>query len=307
MCRKSSCLIGMSAAVGPAAGGAGAAAPAPAPFIIKQRNAVELKVSPWGEFISRIPYFSVSREGMKGNQINGFLIQLIQKQTTITLTNGRVLNTTAAISAFTNGQVNYMCDSYYEVFPVLAGETKYGDEFKNGGIGIYRPDSKMDEIEVDCNAPPKEQGAPGETYVLWDNCKNSGEIRMTGAMIFIERSIEEVRSIQHLIKSSAYGPVSILGHDFNILAESPAAGIPIRAAPPFLADLPWSAATLIHKIRVRWGTDGNSIERTRTVERRMPTAEETGVVAAGGARKNVKRTRRRRHLNRRRFRKTRTG
>lgn len=130
---------------------------------------------------------------------------------------------------------------------------------------------------------------------------------MTGTMIFVEEpDIDKIRNLKRIIDASAYGTVSILRYTFQILEQSPAAGIPILAAPPFLLDLPWSDSTLIHKVLVKWSIDGAPVEVSRTVETRMPTAEEVGS-ATGGARKNVKRTRRHRHLNRRQFRKTRTG
>ena len=93
---------------------------------------------PYGSF-SLLKCFSV--EGDTTSKLNGYIIQIIYKQTTVTLPDSKELRTTQDISQLTNGGVLYSNDSYIEAFRVTNGMSSHCDAFANGPIIAYDNDS----------------------------------------------------------------------------------------------------------------------------------------------------------------------
>jgi hypothetical protein len=98
--------------------------------------------TPWttirdnGDFRRTID-FTVSGRGPKA----GAIFQYIQKKTDAVGVNEAgaevLLNTSEAISKFTDNNVNHMCKSYLEYFEVDNDGTTWGDQFGNGAISRY--------------------------------------------------------------------------------------------------------------------------------------------------------------------------
>ena len=120
--------------------------------------------------------FAVSGAGSKA----GIIIQYIQKNTVAAAVNNEgkevILNTSDAISKFTNNNVNFMCTSYLEYFPVSAKGLTYGDQFGNGAIAVYDDDGPILDREENIS---------------------KGKIEQIGTSVFIPNG-EFVKSIKQL-------------------------------------------------------------------------------------------------------------
>ena len=75
--------------------------------------------------------------------INGWIIQLVNKETIVTTAEGRELRTSDEISAFTCGNTKFMSDSYIECFPVIFGESKDADIFSSGAVATCDEEGKL--------------------------------------------------------------------------------------------------------------------------------------------------------------------
>lgn len=110
-----------------------------------------------------------------GNLINvsGIIIQHIQKSAKVTkMIDGSVLSTSKEISDYTSGNVNFMCDSYLEIFTIKNGKSIEGDLFSNSAIVPYNGK------EAEVFEPPYNEGD--------EEIMNKGEIIQSGENIFIK-------------------------------------------------------------------------------------------------------------------------
>jgi hypothetical protein len=123
---------------------------------------------PYGSF-SLLKCFSV--EGDTTSKLNGYIIQVIYKQTTVTLPNGKELRTTQDISQLTNGGVLYSNDSYIEAFRVTNGISSHCDAFANGPIIAYDNDS----VPLTFDPPDSE----------FTQYTTSGTVNMQGVSVYV--------------------------------------------------------------------------------------------------------------------------
>ena len=109
-----------------------------------------------GSFRSTVD-FTVTDQDKKTDEVNGIIVQYIQKSTTVDIykTKGGgikdTLNTSEEISEYTNNNVKYMNDHYLEYFKIkngksMDGDQIIGDQFGNGPICKY---SKKDIPKID--------------------------------------------------------------------------------------------------------------------------------------------------------------
>ena len=84
-----------------------------------------------GEYVSKKEYMVVNDKG-ELQKVNGYVVQYVVKETTVTLNDARktVLNTSEKIATFTKDNVRYMCDSYIERFEIKNGVSKDADAFE---------------------------------------------------------------------------------------------------------------------------------------------------------------------------------
>ena len=100
------------------------------------------KINDCGGFRSTVD-FTVTDQDKKTDEVNGIIVQYIQKSTTVDIykTKGGgikdILNTTEEISEYTNNNVKYMNDNYLEYFKIENGKGVDGDQFGNGPICKY--------------------------------------------------------------------------------------------------------------------------------------------------------------------------
>jgi len=90
-----------------------------------------------GDFVY-FKQFKVENATRPGANLSGIIIQAVKKDSKVADANGNVYDTTDAILNFTNGYVNYSCDSYLEAFEIDAnGKSTDGDAFQNGALARY--------------------------------------------------------------------------------------------------------------------------------------------------------------------------
>jgi len=88
-----------------------------------------------GDYASAKSY-EVWQNGQINKQANGYVIQLIQKNS-VAQTHSGELKSSLDFSNFTSGNVNFMCDSYIESFPIKNGVSVNFDKFGNGAVSKY--------------------------------------------------------------------------------------------------------------------------------------------------------------------------
>ena len=86
-----------------------------------------------GEYVSE-KSFLVERDNVVDETANGFVVQRVQKECRAITYDGRIMDTSESFLAFTDGLVDYMCDCYIELFPIVRGESEDFDAFASGCI-----------------------------------------------------------------------------------------------------------------------------------------------------------------------------
>ena len=115
--------------------------------------------------------FKVENKTNPGVNLSGIIIQAVQKNSKVADANGNVYETTRDILNFTSGNVNYSCDSYFEIFKIdHTGQSIYADAFSNGALARYDADGPLIYEPADDEY---------ETY------KTQGQILMYGRSFFI--------------------------------------------------------------------------------------------------------------------------
>jgi len=173
--------------------------------------------------------------------VNGIVIQYINKKTKVEVAKpvdgSYILDTSAAIEKLTNGNVKYMCDSYFEYFEIVNGKSVVGDQFQNGAVAPYYLEKKSWLPETD-NAIEVSRGA----FLKSDGVSRDGVgIVQTGLNVFIPEGPEAT---------------SIRKMGWSEMESLPANGLPYL---PFSEAL-WEtfksksqSAVFLHKIEVAWG------------------------------------------------------
>lgn len=87
-------------------------------------------------------YCVVNGAGVIDNTFNGWIVQLVQKRSQATVSDGRQLRTSQDFSDFTSGQTTHMTHSYIERFRIENGISiedghVVGDQFASGGVTPY--------------------------------------------------------------------------------------------------------------------------------------------------------------------------
>lgn len=169
-------------------------------------------VEDWGQFTLIRP-FVVERvaEGEAREGINGFIVQLIERKTKVTVYRKKpsVYKTSNEISTFTSGNVTGASDSYYEIFVVENGTVLDRDQFQSGQILRYvagGPDSD----------PP-----------------TSGEIVVKGTSVFVRSNPAKVAEVKAAMeRAEAAGATrsstrfKALGEKWDTFIGTPANGLP---------------------------------------------------------------------------------
>ena len=90
-----------------------------------------------GHYVYIKNYNVVDDSGRVDETFNGWVVQLVQKQSHVTGLDGQVLNTTEDFLRYTSRKATYMTYSYIERFPVRNGRSVDGDIFSSGGVARY--------------------------------------------------------------------------------------------------------------------------------------------------------------------------
>lgn len=183
---------------------------------------------------------------VSGNQ-DGIVVQRVRKQTTAQVKDdGRILNTTEAISAFTSNKVQFACDSYLEYFEIRGGELyprTITDGFAGGAIAKYekRPRSTVYNAVFDDEDPT--YMTTGEIVHMGDN------IFLTGQNEAYVRSLPWITGRSAKAKPSNGLPYLDVGYWDQILAAT-------------------NSNVLTHTVVVRWIDSGPSHIRQEGGRRR---------------------------------------
>lgn len=126
----------------------------------KYRTGEDNDGRPWndvgdcGDFRSTVD-FRVTDKGRNTSGVNGIIVQLIKKSTTVDVYDdeggGKVktLTTSEQISDYTGGNVKFMNYNYLEYFEVQNGESVDGDQFGNGPVCEYDQSEPIIDDEQD--------------------------------------------------------------------------------------------------------------------------------------------------------------
>ena len=189
------------------------------PIIIEEDN---------GNFSVRKQY-NVSKIPKKN--IEGIIVQYVDKKTEVMDALGNIYNTTDAIRNLTSGIVQYSNDSYFEIFNVFKnGNSKNADAFQNGSIVQYELErGKLVPNTYDVEDP------------LYETYKTQGNINVVGRNCFISSTNPNYSTILNLPWSKS--------------TDTPAFGLPYLPYSPEIYNLIFSSTdsnTLIHNVNVKW-------------------------------------------------------
>lgn len=167
----------------------------------------------WGDYTVHKEFYITNNLKNKNKNIgvNGFIVQIIIKRTdAYALCGDGYIKKIIDIDEFTNNQVQFMNDSYIELFPIINGVCEYGDNFQNGELLQYE----------------KYKGK----YYTNDNPPTLGKIQQIGQIIFIPvEDIEIVKTVLYRIENPSNNTkLTILGLEWNLSENTPANGLPYR-------------------------------------------------------------------------------
>lgn len=111
-----------------------------------------IKSENWGAFKVK-KGFNVIHPEIDKDDISGYIIQRVEKQCKASVLTSDGLRRIEDIDLFTSGNVLHTNESYYELFPVLMGESQYDDRFQNGAILHYEKDDANTEWFANNNPP----------------------------------------------------------------------------------------------------------------------------------------------------------
>ena len=189
------------------------------PIIIEEDN---------GNFSVRKQY-NVSMIPKKN--IDGIVIQYVDKRSEVMDALGNIYNTTDAIQNLTSGIVQYSNDSYFEIFNLFKnGNSRNADAFQNGSIVQYELErGKLVPNTYDVTDP------------LYEKYKTQGNINVVGRNCFISSTNPNYSTILNLPWSSS--------------TNTPAFGLPYLPYSPEIYNLIFSSTdsnTLTHTVNVNW-------------------------------------------------------
>jgi hypothetical protein len=188
----------------------------------------------------------------KESKVYGYVIQLVQKVTeAYTIENKNTPKKIENISTFTDDYVNYMNDSYFELFFIVNGESTDGDNFQNGAILKY-------------TAHPNDPSDVGPD----DKIPTKGTIKVTGTSWFIPATQQEVEAVIKTIaamqskmnvnsnRNKKNNTIDILGLEWSLNPNTPANGLPYiewkkRAE---VIGLGHASNILEHNVEVKWNS-----------------------------------------------------
>jgi hypothetical protein len=182
-----------------------------------------------GNFIVQKEYIVSEIPKISGYpQIEGIIVQYVNKTTEVTDALGNKYNTTAGIEALTSGIVKYSNDSYFEIFEVYKnGRSINADAFQNGSIVQY--DTSLEPHTYDVTDPSY------QTY------KTKGRINVVGENCFISS------------KNPKYSEINNLKWSTSI--DTPANGLPYLPYSKKDYKLIFDSSDsniLIHTVNVKW-------------------------------------------------------
>lgn len=202
-----------------------------------------------GEFVVHKAFQVTSSKKLP---VYGYVIQQVQKVTEAYTIENTIENKNTSekiepiknISKFTSGYVEYMNDSYYELFFIVKGQSIDGDNFQNGAILKYTADP-MDPTNV------------GPDDVI----PTKGTIKVTGTSWFIPATKSDIESLLESIKSNVNSKrrnkkntIHILGLEWSLNPNTPANGLPYieweRSAE--VTALRRASNILEHNVEVKW-------------------------------------------------------
>jgi hypothetical protein len=234
-------------------------------------------VDNWGQFTLIRPFVlerTAAGEAREG--INGFIVQLIERETNVTVHEDkpRFLKTSEDISTFTGGNIQNASDSYYELFVVENGVVLDRDQFQSGPVlryvGIYANDD-----------PP-----------------TSGSITIAGTSVFVRSNpvkVAEVKTAMERAEAAGATRASTrfraLGEKWDTFAGTPANGLPYLDET--VADLLALAASNVLKRRctVKWTRDGKTALEEITDPKSVLVRRRTGGSIRGRTASKSSRTR----------------
>lgn len=217
------------------------------------------EVAPRGQFTLIRPFV------LRGPKTNGFIIQLIERQTTVAVHRAggiQILRSSNEVSSFTSGNVLNASDNYYEIFLVENGRVLDRDQFQGGQVLRYvatGPDSD----------PP-----------------TSGEIIIRGTSVFVPAGIEDMKRAMGAaegVATRSMTRVKALGWSWDAFSGTPANGLPYLPGDAALSLDKLSASnTLVRVCRVKWTADGH----TALSESTDPPSPKVYVTTGGRRRKS---------------------
>jgi hypothetical protein len=173
------------------------------------------------------------------NGIHGYIIQKVTKRTNAQVLCGNgIIKNIKDIAAFTNENVKYMNEDYYELFPILNGKSCSGDSFQNGEILQYFEFN--DGIMEGDNNPP-----------------TRGIIEQTGRFCFIAEPFSSVKNVVEIMnrnrKIITDKYIDIFGIKWNINTLLPANGLPYNnTVLPESMFMISDSNTMQHIVNVEW-------------------------------------------------------
>jgi len=237
--------------------------------ILSDRGEHSIKSNSWGEF-EVTKGFSVEADeelykkiSKRKHDISGFIIQYVQKKCVANVLTSNGLQRIEDIAQFTNGQVQHMNKSYYEIFPVFNGIVEHADVFSNGPILHYETDSNEN-----VNNNEKE-------WFANNNPPTTGAIIQKGTCFFIPYQSNRVKAVIESMKK--YDRLSvedqkksktktILNVDWDIINDNGSNGLLVRDSITKEILEQRKSPFLVHTVTAHWDFRKNSI-RVRTAKR----------------------------------------
>ena len=180
--------------------------------------------------------YTVLRHIPNKTRIYGIIIQCVTKTSTVTGSDGKVYNTTDEIKTFTDNNVYFSNDVYFEIFPL---STLKRDIFKDKAVSKYADDfSNNSLVKYTSTSSPHTYNRSDRQYKRY---KTKGEITVKGENCFISKNNPNYSTI--------------LGMPWTT-KDSPANGLQFLPYSPELYTLFFSTFAesniLVHYVTVNW-------------------------------------------------------
>jgi hypothetical protein len=200
-------------------------------------------------------------------EIYGYVIQKVQKSTNAYTIIDDNKEEIIDIEKFTDGNVKYMNDTYYELFFIINGESTDGDNFQNGAILEYTYDHNNNSFRPDDKT--NTEGGIIIKGTSWFISADKNEV-IDNYNYYINGNINGKMNVNNINNTNNNGNKKILGINWSLDNNTPANGLPYSPRISSKANIAKRESNILeHNVKVTWDTTkkkrGKSYSETSSI------------------------------------------